>query len=399
MWTIRLLSTSACASWPAHDNVSAAGALFRGVRRTPPALRGLCIAHLAAIALAAWLSTTPLLFADFFDSPTDYVPAISDVYVCNNGSGTVLILHGITGALLKTIYLPQGAKPLGIAFLPNYNGAYVTDNITSKIYFIWNRRLAKIISTSGLSGMIAEHPKGTFAYIVGTVGTLVLDTVPSSPTFNTIIATISGVGGPTAFTPDGTRAYVTIDGSYGSVSQLKAIDTGSHSVSATIQLPLSTAPSGPAITPDGTRVYVPGWVAHNVSVIDADPTSPTYNTVTQVISVAGEARGIALSPSGNLGYITLDTGGVDVIVTTPSSSQYNQVIAHILDAGPFGGIHNIAISLDGRFTYVNDGSSSSGGSSNLLYVVDSEPLSATFNKVVNTLTAGDAMGVAVAPHR
>jgi len=99
------------------------------------------------------------------------------------------------------------------------------------------------------------------------------------------------------------------------------------------------------------------------------------------------------SPSGNLGYVALDTGGVDVIVTTPRSRQYNQVIAHISGAGLYNSVHAVAVSLDGRFTYVDD-----GGMSNLLYVVDSEPLSATFNTVVKTFPAGDALGVAVAPH-
>ena len=184
MWIMRLLPTSACASRSAHESVSAAAAAFRSERRTLPALRGWRITHLAVIVLAAWLSTTPVLLADRFDSPTNYVPAISDVYVCNSVSGTVLILHGVTGALLRTIYLPQGAKPVGIAFLPNYAGAYVTDGVTGKIYFIWNQRVAKIVSTSsGPNGAIAVHPKGTFAYIetpnAGPI--LVLDTDTRAP--------------------------------------------------------------------------------------------------------------------------------------------------------------------------------------------------------------------------
>ena|GEM_PF-4400128 len=91
--------------------------------------------------------------------------------------------------------------------------------------------------------------------------------------------------------------------------------------------------------------------------------------------------------------MTLDTGGVDVIVTAPSSSQYHQVIDHI-NAGPFNGIHDVAISLDGRFTYVTVGMTGA----NQLYMVDSEPFSATFNTLIKNITVGDnPVGVAVRP--
>ena len=356
---------------------------------------------LAIIAISSSIATSAL--AGFWDSPTKYVPAISDVYVCNHDTGSISVLNGVTGTTLKTILLPAGAQPSGIAFRPDYGSAYVTDGNNGRIHYLKNKQLQQTINISAVgTGQLAIHSNGKFAYISALLSTspwspaiLVLDTNPASPTFNTIIKTINGISFDSiAFTPDGTRAYITIDGSWGNVSQVKMINTSSHTITSTIQLPIPTSPLGLTISPDGKRVYVPGWMAHNVSVIDSDPSSPTYNTKVAEIPVNGAARAVALSPSGNLAYVTLDTGGVAVIVTTPSSGQFHQVIAYISDAGPFNGIHDIALSLDGRFAYITV-----ANGENKLYVVDSEPFSTKFNKLIHVFNVGiGPTGVAVRPH-
>lgn len=353
----------------------------------------ICLSFLTIIISVTMMGAP--VFAGFWNSPTNYVPAKSLVYVCNADSGNISVVDGVTGVIIETITLPAGANPVGIAFRPDYCSAYVTDQ-NGKIHFIHDSDLSDSIDTSPNNPChIAIHPNGKFAYISSDGGILILDTNPKSSSFNTIIGTIGGLAytDGMVFTPDGTRAYIANAGSWGAESKVHVVDTSSHSIVHTIQLPIPTAPLGVAASPDGTRVYVVGWMTNNVSVIDSDPSSPTYNTVTAIISVAGSARSIALSPSGNLAYVTLDTGGVDVIVTAPSSSQYHQVIDHI-NAGPYNGIHGIAISLDGRFTYVTVGMPGA----NQLYMVDSEPFSATFNTLIKNITVGDnPAGVAVRP--
>lgn len=351
-----------------------------------------CNAKGILLTAAMWLTLTgaPLLA----ESPTTYVPAVSDVFVCNSASANISVLNGVTQQYMDTIWLPVGAKPFCIAFTPNYSKAYVSDNGNGKIYVLRDDlTLQKTIKTKATSATAIQiEPEGNFAYISSSVGVMVLDTQSTGSFANSVFATISmDFPGAIVFTPDGSRAYVTVDGNFGSISQVKVVDTVSHSVAATIQLPVPTAPLDVAATPDGTRVYVAGWVAHNVSVINSDPASQVYNTVTAVIPVSGPARGIALSPSGDLAYVALDTGGVDVIVTAPSSNQFHQVIAHI--PGASGSIHELALSLDGRFVY-------SWGGFNSLDVIDSEPLSAKFNSVVGRLAVGGTpFGIAVRPHR
>ena len=344
----------------------------------------------AAVLWAGFVAT--MAWADFYDSPTNYVAGISDVFVTNYASPSLSILNGVTGSLIKKITLPTGSKPAGIAFSPNYRSAYVTDASKGRLFYLVGDHLFRAIWTPGTSNTrIAIHPSGHFAYIASNLGILVLDTNWYSLTFQTVTAKISiDFPGSIIFTPDRKRAYITIDGNYGSISQVKMIDTATHTVVKTIQLPVPSAPQGIAATPDGKRIYVANWVAQNVSVIDSDPSSPTYNTITKVISVAGNARGIALSPSGNLAYVTLESNGVDVIVTTPSSSAFHTVIAHVSGVG-FA--YGAGTSLDGRFIYITDAANSK------LYVIDSEPLSVTFNSNITSFTVGTTpVGIAVRPH-
>lgn len=347
-----------------------------------------------AVIISFLMLPVPVL-AGFANSSTNYLPSISDVYVCNVDDGTVSILNGETGELLRTISLPTDARPFGIAFTPKNNRSYITDNGNGNIYFTNRKKVKQIIDTpANTVGPIAMHPGGNFAYISSSSGLLVLDTDSKSPTFNTVIRTITlDWSGSIVFTPDGTRAYISLDGNYGSVSQIKVMDCSTHSVVATLQLPIRTAPLGIACSNDGKRVYVTGWVAHNLSVIDSDPTSSNYNTVIDNIQVGGSARSVVLTPSGDRAYVSLDSGGVDVICTTPESSDYHTVLTQIPDAGTYGGIHDIATSLDGRFIYV------SSSSSHELVVIDSLPLSDTFDTVTNIVPVGQTpLGIGVIPH-
>jgi YVTN family beta-propeller protein len=66
-----------------------------------------------------------------------------------------------------------------------------------------------------------------------------------------------------AITPDGTRAYITNNGS-GTVS---VINTTTNTVTGS-PITVGLTPFGVGITPDGTRAYVANQGANTVSVID-----------------------------------------------------------------------------------------------------------------------------------
>lgn len=325
-----------------------------------------------------------------YANSSGYYLGASARYVCIVLNGEVSIEDAETGDVLGKIQLPRGAKPFGNAFEPNSKKLYVTDNAASKIYFINNNTFRKTIAAPGPLGPIAMDPKGRFAYASGSSGVVVLNTKS-----NSIVKTIQvDYPGSLAITPDGNRAYVSIDGNYGSLSQVKVIDTSINAVVATIQLPVRTAPLGVVMHPTGKRLYVAGWVARNVTIIDSDTVSPTYNQVIGTIAVSGNARGIALNPSGSLCYVALDTGGVDAIVTSPSSAQYHTVVQHIPDAGASGGIHEVAFAIDGKTAHV----SVADQGRKEIFVIDSDPLSDTFNLVVRVDATGEGpLGMAFTP--
>jgi YVTN family beta-propeller protein len=103
----------------------------------------------------------------------------------------------------------------------------------------------------------------------------------------TVSATLSGPGGVQdgiAFTPDGTRAYVSIAG--GSVS---VYDTATLKQVASI--PVSGQPTGVVATKDGGRIFVSNWAQNNpmFSIIDV-----TSNTLVTTILQVGPALGFTI---------------------------------------------------------------------------------------------------------
>jgi YVTN family beta-propeller protein len=92
-------------------------------------------------------------------------------------------------------------------------------------------------------------------------------------TTNTIIATIdtSADNEPigVAFTPDGTKAYITND-----IGVVLVIDAASNTIIGS-PITVGSIPWGIAITPDGSTAYVANESSASVSVIDTATVPPT----------------------------------------------------------------------------------------------------------------------------
>ncbi len=242
----------------------------------------------------------------------------------------------------------------------------------------------------GLATAMAITPNGSRAYtgsrwdlMSGNAFDSVVDTVPTSSTYNTVVATI-GTGfhlstHAIAITPDGTRAYLTgevictingitgdcanavdvidtatnglshfftpgfgtsaiamRDGATGQINdptQLDVVDLSTNTVAATIPLPgpaLSLqgfgGPLGLAITPDGNHAYVSAsnQTQGLVVVVDTNPASPTYNTLVATIvlglSTSAQPNGITITPDGTLAYVAVAvSSAVDVIATATNT--------------------------------------------------------------------------------
>src|SRR5260370_19587840 len=72
---------------------------------------------------------------------------------------------------------------------------------------------------------------------------------------------------------------------------------------------LAMAPAAPALT--APFAYVGTGDSGNISVIDANPASPTFNTVIATIPNTPPSEDIAITPDGSRGYVI----NVDVTVS------------------------------------------------------------------------------------
>ena len=105
-----------------------------------------------------------------------------------------------------------------------------------------------------------------------------------------------------AFSPDGTRAYVSVfseqnNEQNNAVNRVVVVDTLRGGVVASI--PVGTRPYALAVTPDatGSEVWVPNHDAASVSIIDT-----ATNTVTKTLPVAPNPHWVAFSPDGTFAY-------------------------------------------------------------------------------------------------
>ncbi len=324
------------------------------------------------------------------------VTQVSQVIVADATDKNYRIVDGQSGNVIKTIPIPGGQAPCGLGWapptggfvqLPDYSGEYILGCTTKSLYYLENDTLQQTIDLSSwtyMGGMTGVNPSGAFLDIATNNGTVLVDVDHSSSGFNSYTFQSNGdLAG--LFTPDGTRAYALVDGEYGSIAQVRVTDTHTYQTIATIQLPQQGACYASAtISPSGTRLYVAGWCSRKVVVVDIDPSSSTYHTVLQQIAVSGEARMVMFRPSGDYAYVTLDTGGLSVLATSATSPKFNTEIAYISNAGSSNDVHTVDIALDGRFAYVAAGSVNP----NVLYVIDSDPLSPTFNTLVRTFAVG-----------
>jgi YVTN family beta-propeller protein len=239
------------------------------------------------------IATVPLLtgFNDF-GGGVAVNPAGTRVYVAGQNTNTVSVIDTDSNSVIATV--PVGATPDGVVVNPAGTRVYVTD---------------------------------------GDGNVSVIDTDSSSPTVNTVIATVLGVGGGlrgVAVNPDGTRVYVA-DLVF---SNVLVIDTASNTVIATV--PVGLFPRGVAVTPDGTRVYVTNTGGGTVSVIDTASGSLFINTVIATVALPSVSSpsglpassspiGVAVTPDGtrvyvaNLGNDSSTPGTVSVIETTCNS--------------------------------------------------------------------------------
>ncbi len=268
------------------------------------------------------------------------------VYVLNSGSDDLTPVDTLSSPphTESTISLPSGYTPTALAVSPDGDDAYVVGDPTisgSAKPALWEvtlggtsqGTLARTISLpSGSSPAgLALTPNGLEALVTDYSGGTVIPVNLS----NGLVETPIGVGitpgagsGPLGIgvTPNGQDAFVA-DSEDGSLSE---ISLANKHVSAA---PLETGylPQEVAVSPDGSTV----WVTEDNGSTSADagfvvPVSVSTLTVNSPIGVGDDPNGVAISPDGSNVYVADETdsagginsneGSITVVPTSGSGS-------------------------------------------------------------------------------
>jgi YVTN family beta-propeller protein len=252
-------------------------------------------------------------------------------YVTTASFGTVSVVDTASNIVVTTIPTSDPYHPTGVAVTPDGAHVYVTNpgfglpisaGSVSVIATASNAVTATFPAGKGPTA-VAITPNGAHAYVAnyydGTVS--VIDAARKGiPGGGRKVATTIPVGsieGPqgVAITPDGDVAYVT----NGADAAVYLIDTIRNKVMGKIPLEANTGPGGLAITPDGSYVYVTA-LNGTVSVI-----ATARNAVIATIPVGPFPNAVAISPYGNLAYVTNNQDGTVSVIDTAS----NTVVATI----------------------------------------------------------------------
>ena len=247
--------------------------------------------------------------------------------------------------------IPVGDFPDTVAVSPNGTHLYVTNQNDHTVSVIDTTTTPNTVTATIPFGdfpdTVAVSPNGTHLYVTNRFDTTlsVIDINPSSPSYNTVTATIPVGDFPVAVavSPNGTHAYVTNAGA----STVSVIDINPSSPTyntVTDTVPVGPAPLGVAVSPDGTRLYVVNTGvttgdAGTVSVIDINPSSPTYNSVTETVPVGrlpsnAYPLDVAVSPDGASVYVTnAGDNTVSVIADVPSWRWPDYLVGEL-----FGGV-------------------------------------------------------------
>lgn len=189
------------------------------------------------------------------------------------------------------------------------------------------------IPVGATPGYVAITPDGRYAYIAnrGAQVVTVLDT-----TINKVTATIPIAAGPPqfiAFSPDGSRAWVSVYNDDKTINLVDVINT--RTTQALTEIPVEKKPYALAVTPDGTSVWVPSHDAGALDIIDV-----ASGTVAQTLPVAKNPHWVAFSPDGQTAYLANHESNVLSVIDVPSRATVATI--------PVGtSPHSVAVSPDG----------------------------------------------------
>ncbi|MGQ0575918.1 MAG: protein kinase domain-containing protein [Pseudonocardia sp.] len=238
--------------------------------------------------------------------------AVVTVVVAVRGPSTPLI-----GPVAAPVAAGQAARPVGNSVgTPDVSGS---------------------VPVGATPGYMEIAPNGAYGYIANrAAGVLtVFDTVRNE----TIGSIPVPEGGPqfVAFSPDGSRAYVSIFNNSFTLNEVGVLDTATGTFIA--RVPTGVRPFALDVTPDGKRVYVPNHDSGSITVIDT-----ANNSVLQEIKVAPNPHWVDVTPDGSRVWAANHESNVVSVIDTAT----NAVLATV----PVGSAPHSIVALPGKDTVI-----------------------------------------------
>ncbi len=243
------------------------------------------------------------------------------------------------------------------------------------------------VDTLGAAQDVALSADGTTAYVTtGVSGLRVVDVSdPRNPTLGGSVAT--GTAANVAVVPGG--QYVAVTSSSGGLFLVDVLDADNPAVAGSYTGTLAGS-AGVAVSADGLQAYVCDF-NDGLAVIDISNPATPVPTGMLTLGIAGVAADVAISPFGNLVYVT-DTRGQLWIVDVTGASPDD--ITTFAPAGA-GGYLGLDVSADGETVFVATFETGGVGANGLVAVNVSDP---TAPAILDTLSlAAPAFTLALAP--
>lgn len=244
-------------------------------------------------------------------------------YTANFRSASVSVIDVATRAVIATI--PVGVYPSAVGVSPDGRKLYVVRDYSGVLAILdaathATLRTLAIPRTNGSMGSIAFTPDGTRAYV--TSGAVLVLDVASDQVLTSFSA---GFCANLAFTPDGAQVYC-VDSWMGAVY---GFDTATHTLRSTTNV--AGLPSSIAITQDGRRAFVavPAYLAMSNGV-----GAPAPQRVVQAIDLTTHAVERTLITAAPPGGIALTLDGTRVCIALPSARAIVEVDPATLAFGP-----------------------------------------------------------------
>jgi YVTN family beta-propeller protein len=264
-------------------------------------------------------------------------PDVQQVYVANSLSGTVSVISTALNQVTNTIPIPSfynASAPFGLAMTHDGAKVYVT-NLNDGTVRVIDTRSKKVVDTITKAydwalRYIAISPDGEYAWAIGT-GDGKISIIRTDD--NEVVARITGLPSARhmAFTPDGSRAYVTGE----KFSHVYVIDTQTFSLLTVIHFPAGATTITLDISQDGRFAMISNFYG-KVARLDIDPKSPTYHKVLAEIPPKSFYQYcIVISPDGRFAYLSnqADRGGspnsINIIDLNPQSPTHDTIISSI----------------------------------------------------------------------